>query len=89
LTFLMLLKLAYFSSFSAVGGQTFGKLAVGIRVVADGRNSLDGARAVQRTLAGALSVLTLGLGFVPALVGADRRALHDRLTRTRVVGTHS
>jgi hypothetical protein len=29
--------------------------------------------------------VTLGLGFVPALVGADRRALHDRLAHTRVI----
>jgi uncharacterized RDD family membrane protein YckC len=87
LTFLMLLKFSYFSAFTAVGGQTIGKMAVGIRVIADGRDSLDGGVAVQRTLAGALSVLTLGLGFVPALFGSDRRALHDRLTRTRVVAS--
>jgi uncharacterized RDD family membrane protein YckC len=70
-----------------VGGQTIGKMAVGIRVIADGRDSLDGGVAVQRTLAGVLSVLTFGLGFVPALFGSDRRALHDRLSRTRVVAS--
>jgi uncharacterized RDD family membrane protein YckC len=84
-TFLILLKLSYFSTFTAVGGQTIGKMAVGIRVIAEGRDSLDGNRAIQRTLAGALSVVTLGLGFLPALVGSDRRALHDRLARTRVI----
>jgi uncharacterized RDD family membrane protein YckC len=89
LMFLMLLKLSYFSAFTAVGGQTIGKMAVGIRVIADGRDSLDGNTAIQRTLAGVLSVVTLGLGFVPALVGSDRRALHDRLTRTRVIEKHS
>ena len=89
LMFLMLLKLSYFSAFTAVGGQTIGKMAVGIRVIADGRDSLDGSTAIQRTLAGVLSVVTLGLGFVPALVGSDRRALHDRLTRTRVIEKHS
>ena len=84
LMFLVLLKLSYFSAFTAVGGQTIGKMAVGIRVIADGRDSLQGSTAIQRTLAGVLSVVTLGLGFIPALVGSDRRALHDRLTRTRV-----
>jgi len=87
LMFLVLLKLSYFSAFTAVGGQTIGKMAVGIRVIADGRDSLQGSTAIQRTLAGVLSVVTLGLGFVPALVGSDRRALHDRLTRTRVVAS--
>jgi len=89
LTFLLLLKLSYFSAFTAVGGQTIGKMAVGIRVIADGRDSLDGSIAIQRTLAGALSVVSLGLGFLPALVGSDRRAVHDRLTRTRVIEKHS
>jgi uncharacterized RDD family membrane protein YckC len=89
LTFLLLLKLSYFSAFTAVGGQTIGKMAVGIRVIADGRDSLDGSIAIQRTLASALSVVSLGLGFLPALVGSDRRAVHDRLTRTRVIEKHS
>ena len=30
-------------------------------------------------------LLTFGLGFIPALIGPDRRALHDRVARTRVV----
>jgi len=89
LMFLVLLKLSYFSAFTAVGGQTIGKMAVGIRVIADGRDSLQGSTAIHRTLAAVLSVVTLGLGFVPALVGSDRRALHDRLTRTRVTQKHS
>jgi len=89
LMFLALLKLSYFSAFTAVGGQTIGKMAVGIRVIADGRDSLQGSTAIHRTLAAVLSVVTLGLGFVPALVGSDRRALHDRLTRTRVTQKHS
>jgi uncharacterized RDD family membrane protein YckC len=83
--FLGLLKLAYFTAFTCVGGQTIGKMAAGIRVVGDDRPSLDAAHAIHRALAGAISFLTLGLGFIPALVGAERRALHDRLAHTRVV----
>lgn len=83
--FLMLLKLAYVGLFTALGGQTIGKMAVGIRVVSDGGGSLDPARAAQRTLAGLVSVATLGAGFLPALRGPDHRALHDRVARTRVV----
>ncbi len=87
-TFLGLLKLAYFSAFTAAGGQTIGKMSVGIQVIAD-RGSLDAARALRRTLAGLLSLLPVGLGFLPAFFGADRRTLHDRLTGTRVVGLPS
>ncbi|HVZ24252.1 MAG TPA: RDD family protein [Vicinamibacterales bacterium] len=83
--FLVMLKVAYFAAFTAVGGQTIGKMAAGIRVVTDARGLVEPSQAVQRTLAGALSVVTLGLAFVPALFGADKRALHDRLAHTRVV----
>jgi uncharacterized RDD family membrane protein YckC len=87
--FLLLVKLSYFCAFTAVGGQTIGKMAMRIRVVTAEDESVDGALALKRTLAGAASAATLGLGFLPALVGSDRRALHDRLTRTRVVAVPS
>jgi uncharacterized RDD family membrane protein YckC len=87
--FLGLLKLAYFTAFTCVGGQTIGKMAMGIRVVNDEQHLLDAPQAIHRALAGAVSFLTLGAGFVPALVGADRRALHDRLAHTRVVALPS
>jgi uncharacterized RDD family membrane protein YckC len=85
LAFLLLLKFAYFSAFTAVGGQTIGKMGAGIRVIADDDTLIDASRALTRTLAGAVSVVTLGAAFVPALFGADGRALHDRVARTRVV----
>ena len=89
LTFLVILKLAYFCAFTAVGGQTIGKMATKIRVVTDADEAVDGARAIQRTIAAAVSALAFGLGFVPALIGADRRALHDRVAHTRVVALRS
>jgi uncharacterized RDD family membrane protein YckC len=84
-TFLGLLKLSYFAAFTCVGGQTIGKMAAHIRVISDDQRPVDAALAVHRALAGALSFLILGAGFMPALFGADRRALHDRLAHTRVV----
>lgn len=86
--FLVLLKFSYFASFTAVGGQTIGKMAMGIRVVGD-RGPVDGGKAIRRTLAGVLSLLTLGLAWIPAFIGSDRRTLHDRLTHTRVIGLPS
>lgn len=88
LTFLALLKVAYFYSFTAVGGQTIGKMAAGTCVVRDNGQPVDAARAMRRTCAGALSFLLLGLGFIPALFG-DGRALHDRLSATRVIRLRS
>jgi len=89
LAFLLLLKLAYFCAFTAVGGQTLGKMAMSIRVVTDSGIPVGGACALKRTIAGAISTVALGLGFVPALVGSDRRALHDRVAQTRVITLRS
>ena len=85
LTFLGLLKLSYFTAFTCVGGQTIGKMATNIRVVGEDDRPLDAPHAIHRALAGAVSFLILGAGFVPVLFGSDRRALHDRLAHTRVV----
>lgn len=87
-TFLLLLAVSYFFAFTAVGGQTIGKMAAGTRVVTDEGRAVTGARALQRTGAAVLSCVSLGLGFLPVLFG-DRRALHDRLARTRVVRVRS
>ena len=87
--FLLLVKLSYFAAFTAVGGQTIGKMASHLRVVTEQGAPVGGAGAIQRTAVGAISALALGLGFLPALLGSDRRALHDRIAGTRVVSQPS
>ena len=82
--FLVLLKLSYFGAFTAACGQTIGKMAAHIRVVAD-EAPLDPSRAIRRTMMSSVSLLALGAGFIPAIVDPDHRALHDRMARTRVV----
>lgn len=84
--FLLMVKGSYFCVFTALGGQTVGKMATGIRVVAEDDRDVEPARAVQRTLAALASVATVGIGFAPALFAGDRRTLHDRVAGTRVVG---
>jgi uncharacterized RDD family membrane protein YckC len=86
LAFLLLLKLAYFSAFTAVGGQTIGKMALRIRVVGEDNGAIDGTLALKRTVVGAVSTAFLGLGLLPAFFDPERRAFHDRVARTRVVG---
>jgi uncharacterized RDD family membrane protein YckC len=88
LAFLGLLKLSYFYAFTAVGGQTIGKMAAGTCVIADDGGPLDAGRVMRRTCAGLVSALLFGLGWVPALFGR-RLALHDRVARTRVVPLRS
>jgi uncharacterized RDD family membrane protein YckC len=83
--FLFLLNGGYFIAFTAVGGQSIGKMALGIRVIAQEDGSVPIGRATIRTLAYVISALPLGAGFITGLLSADRLALHDRLAHTRVV----
>lgn len=88
--FLLLLAGGYLISFTVASGQTIGKMALGIRVVPIPERDAGNARvtfgsAVLRAAACLISILTAGLGYIPALFSQDRRALHDRLADTRVV----
>ena len=83
--FLLIVKLAYYWAFTAIGGQTIGKMAMRIRVIADDGIEIDPLVALRRTVLSATSVVTLGLAFLPALVRGDRRAVHDHIAHTRVI----
>ena len=85
LAFFVLLNGGYLVAFTAVGGQSIGKMALGIKVVSDEDLPVPFSRATLRTLAYVASALPLGAGFLPGVLGADRLALHDRLAHTRVV----
>lgn len=77
----------YIGWFTRHGGQTPGKMLCGIRIVsADGREP-SWTQAVLRPAGYLLSWLPLGLGFVMAAFPPSKRALHDRLTQTRVIRT--
>jgi uncharacterized RDD family membrane protein YckC len=85
LAFMLVQNGGYLAAFTA-GGQTLGKMAVGIRVVAaDGSESLDPGRAVLRTVLWLALAIPGGLGFLTALLSRDHRGLHDRIAGTRVV----
>jgi uncharacterized RDD family membrane protein YckC len=82
--FFMLLNGGYFIAFTAVGGQSIGKMALGIKVISQEDHAVPIGRATLRTLAYLVSALPLGAGFLLAIFG-ERLALHDRLAHTRVV----
>jgi uncharacterized RDD family membrane protein YckC len=88
--FLLIVGLGYLLVFTAAGGQTIGKMAVGIRVVGtrEAGDELEGMlsvrQAVVREVLTIPSVLAFGAGFLPGLFG-EQRAIHDRLAHTRVV----
>jgi uncharacterized RDD family membrane protein YckC len=87
--FLLMLNGAYFITFTVAGGQTIGKMAASTRVIPAARDTWSDRvplpQAIVRTAAYLVSLLPLGAGFLPAFLGGERRALHDRLAGTRVV----
>jgi uncharacterized RDD family membrane protein YckC len=89
LAFVAMLDGGYMAGATAASGQTLGKLVTGIKVVtADPDAPTDRVplgQAIVRSVGYLVSAFPAGLGFVPAFVGEERRALHDRLAHTRVV----
>ncbi len=88
--FLALLNGGYFVAFIAAGGQTIGKMAAGIKVVpaedaGAWTDRVPLGTAFLRAAACLVSLAPAGAGLLPALLTADRRAVHDRLAHTRVV----
>jgi uncharacterized RDD family membrane protein YckC len=83
--FLALLATGYLTLFTVLAGQTAGKMAMGIRVVEAGGRPVRFGHAVLRSALQVLTVPLLGLGFLPALLGVEHRALYDRLSNTEVV----
>jgi uncharacterized RDD family membrane protein YckC len=83
--FLVAQNVAYFIVFTA-GGQTPGKMFVGLRIVEEGSDrSPSLTHAALRTLAWIPLALPAGLGLLTALAGDDSRGLHDRVAGTRVL----
>jgi len=83
--FFLLLDGAYLVAFTAVGGQTIGKMAASLKVVGEDGTRVLPSQAAMRAVGYLASVLPAGLGFVPGFFGPSRRALHDRLANTWVV----
>lgn len=84
-TFLVIQDLGYFAAFTA-GGQTLGKMVTGIQVIAEGSDRAPAlSSALLRTGLWLLLALPAGLGLVTVLLDAEKRGLHDRFARTRVV----
>ncbi len=83
--YLTFLGLAYAAWFTGMHGQTPGKMLVGLHVKTHAGQCPSWTAAALRATAGALGIGIAGLGMLPLFFDPARRALHDRLLRTRVV----
>jgi uncharacterized RDD family membrane protein YckC len=85
--FLALLHGGYLTMFTAASGQTMGKMLTGTRVVSSQGGPVPFGSAVVRAVVWLLTIVPAGVGFIPAFLASDRRALHDRFAETKVIKT--
>ena len=83
--FLILLDAGYVIVLTAAGGQTFGKMLLGIRVVDRAGAPVTVSAVLVRSIGCLVAVLPLGVGIVWMFLDPERRAPHDRLAGTRVL----
>lgn len=82
--FTMLFAAVYTTTLHALGGQTLGKMLLGVRVQDASGSGVRAGAALLRFFAYFASLLSLGVGFVMAGLRSDKRALHDLIAGTRV-----
>jgi uncharacterized RDD family membrane protein YckC len=85
--FFLAFPIFYYVYLHGNGGQTFGKMALKIKVVNEDGSPLDYSGAFLRWLAYFLCDLTLNIGYVWAAFDARKQGLHDKVCRTVVVRT--
>jgi uncharacterized RDD family membrane protein YckC len=79
------LAISYFTIFHGAGGQTIGKMILGLRVVQTDGRPLSFFRALGRALLYAVSAFPFFLGFYWAGLTSKKLAWHDRIAGTMVV----
>jgi uncharacterized RDD family membrane protein YckC len=75
----------YLGFFWSLSGQTPGMRFLSIRLDVDGRRHIGTRRAVRRLIGTALSILSLGIGFLMILLDDRRRSLADRMAGTEMI----
>jgi len=81
----LIIVAAYFVAFWTGPGQTPGMRLLGLRVRSRSGGTPGLTRSLLRVAGLMLSIITLGIGFLPALVDSRRRALPDYLAATTVI----
>ncbi|HTP25298.1 MAG TPA: RDD family protein, partial [Anaeromyxobacteraceae bacterium] len=77
--------LCYFTMFIGMGGQTPGKMLLGLKVVRTDGEAVGFGRALVRWLGQCLSLLLLGLGFLMVAFSGRKQGLHDKIAGTYVI----
>ena len=83
--FLIIIAYFYFCWHWINGRQTLGMRSWGISIVNESNTSLKWKQASLRYIASLLSLALFGLGFLWALFDKNKLALHDRLSKTKLI----
>lgn len=75
----------FFGWFWTHGGQTLGMRAWKVRVVTEAGQPINWQQAGSRFAWAIASWGALGIGFLVSLIDPERRAWHDRFSKTRLV----
>jgi uncharacterized RDD family membrane protein YckC len=81
------LGVAYFGYLNSTKGATFGKMALGLKIIHPDGSGLSFGQAAGRFLLYYLDMIILYIGFIIAGFDSEKRALHDRIMNTRVIKT--
>jgi uncharacterized RDD family membrane protein YckC len=84
-----LVPAAYEIVLIAMYGATFGKMLMKIKVVTAEGGPISYGRATGRYFAKMLSGIILCIGYLMAIWDEEKRALHDRICKTRVIAEES
>lgn len=83
--YFLLLFAAYATVLWAIKGSTIGGMICGLKVARLDDRPVDWSVALVRALAGFVSLVPLGLGFIWIAFDRDRQAWHDKIAGTIVV----
>ena len=82
---LLVLLVGFFGLFWTRRGQTLGMMAWRLRVEREDGRRLNWVDTAKRLVAAIVSWAALGFGYWWIWIDRDKRAWHDRWTRTRVI----
>jgi uncharacterized RDD family membrane protein YckC len=85
--FFLAFPVFYYVYLHGTYGQTFGKMAMKIRVVNEDGSPIDHRKAFLRWLGYFLCDLTFNLGYLWAAFDPRKQGLHDKVCRTVVIRT--
>jgi len=83
--YLLVVAYVFFSWFWIHGGQTLGMRSWRLQLVSAGDTAVGWKTTLVRFMAALLSGLTLGLGYLWALLDTRRRTWHDRISDSYIV----